>query len=112
MLFTENLESITLEDIKQFCRIEAPRDEREKEGTKVDYKEKFPDDLAKYITGFANTLGGIIIIGIKERNGIPRATPQWQSALCVLINSILPENSWCCDHPRDPWSGCRVQADW
>ena len=44
------------------------------EGTKVEFKENMPRDpavLAKVLTSMANTDGGIVIIGISERNGHP-----------------------------------------
>lgn len=36
-----------------------------REGLKVDYKEDFPKDLPKLITAFANSHGGIVLIGVK-----------------------------------------------
>lgn len=36
------------------------------ENTYLDYKERFPKDLQKTISAMANTLGGVIIIGVEE----------------------------------------------
>jgi hypothetical protein len=46
------------------------------EGIRVEYKRDFDDNVrrstAKMISALANTLGGVIVIGITTRNGIPQ----------------------------------------
>ena len=58
-IFEEPIETISYSDIDSFCNSKIS------ENIKVDYKIDFPDDLAKYIVGFANTYGGILLIGIQ-----------------------------------------------
>lgn len=60
MLYTKQIEQITWEDILEFCNQKIP------EGTTLDYKQDFPKNLHKTIAAFANTIGGIILIGIEE----------------------------------------------
>lgn len=70
-LFLAELETVTLNDIEGFCCINAPPDQRVKEGTRVDYKRDLPKDLGKTISAMANTSGGLIIIGVEENQGVP-----------------------------------------
>lgn len=57
-LFNKPIEEITFQDIETFFKAKIS------ENVKVDYKKDFPNDLGKYISGFANTIGGILLIGI------------------------------------------------
>lgn len=60
MLYQKQIDQITWDDIVAFCVEGIP------ENTTLDYKVEFPNDLSKLISAFANTLGGIILIGIQE----------------------------------------------
>jgi len=58
-LFTIQPDSdLDKETVEQFCRLGV------RENTRVEYKRQFPNDLAKVIASFANTQGGIILIGV------------------------------------------------
>ena len=56
-------------DIREFCR-------RFNEGMRVEYKSTFDGNvrrsLAKMLSSFANSLGGIAIIGVNAVDGVPR----------------------------------------
>jgi len=67
-LFTKPIENIDYYDIETFFNVGIA------ENVKVDYKENFPEDLAKYITGFANKYGGILLIGIKANKTTNKPT--------------------------------------
>lgn len=58
-LFILELSSINYDKIKAFCNLGIS------EGLRIDYKEKFPKNLERLICAFANTVGGIILIGVK-----------------------------------------------
>jgi hypothetical protein len=60
MIYTAPIETITWKDVEDFCAQGA------REGAYLDYKVDFPTDLAKTIAAMANTLGGIVIIGVAE----------------------------------------------
>lgn len=60
MLYTKPIEQITWDDIESFCQ------QKIAEGPYLDYKELFPKKLEKTIAAMANTLGGVILVGIKE----------------------------------------------
>jgi predicted HTH transcriptional regulator len=54
------IESLTFEDLDEFLDLKLP------EGNRLDYKVEMPNDLAKIIAAFANTLGGLIVLGVEE----------------------------------------------
>lgn len=89
-LFNADLDNITFPDIELFTGIHLkgssrPENERPPEGIRLDYKTDMPDDLGKTVTAFANTYGGIIILGVdeseyspdgkKQKQNIPKAIP-------------------------------------
>lgn len=65
--FGKKLSKLKLEDIKSFIeeRVEE-NSELEYKGSKKLYSEKGREDLAKEVTAFANSQGGLLIVGIKE----------------------------------------------
>ena len=70
-LFTGPLEELRLEDIDGFLALGGPADARPHEGTRIDYKEEVPDKIGETVAALANTDGGIIILGVSEKDGIP-----------------------------------------
>src|SRR2546426_12174235 len=74
-LFTKALASLTFQDLSEFLAGKEP------EGLRVEYKAGFPkhEDLARAVAAMANTVGGIILLGVptdaqnrpKEPTGIP-----------------------------------------
>ena len=62
-LWNKPISQITFEDIDAFFQTMQP------EGARLDYKGiSFPNDLAKSIAAFANTLGGLIILGVEANH--------------------------------------------
>jgi hypothetical protein len=69
MLLSKPLQAITYQDLTEFC-------ERWSEGTRVEYKQVLrTDHIPKVISSFANTVGGIWIIGVKTDESGRAITP-------------------------------------
>lgn len=51
---------MTLEDMKEFLELRVP------EGTRLDYKEAWDDELVKHVAALANTQGGHVLVGVAE----------------------------------------------
>lgn len=73
-----NLLAITTDRIT-FADVVAFLEQKIREKVRHDYKANFPADnyaLAKTLAAFANTMGGIVLVGIgQERNGEPTLPP-------------------------------------
>ena len=95
-MFTKLAADITFEDIEDFCREFG-------EGVRVEYKQEI-QHIPKIVSSFANTLGGIFIIGaetgqnnkvifpiqgIPNRNGIEEQIQQ--SSLTGIYPAVIPE---------------------
>lgn len=67
MLNTKPINDINFQDVLDFCEQKTP------ENFTLDYKRKLPSNekLAKLIAAFANTYGGVIVVGINAPKGIP-----------------------------------------
>ena len=59
-IYTSPINEITWDNVQEFCNEKIP------ENSALDYKKDFPSNLEKTIAAFANSLGGIIIIGVAE----------------------------------------------
>ncbi len=57
-MFTKPVTDLKLSDVESFCKMDG-------EGVRVEYKWEIPNNLPKTISAFANTLGGVLIIGVK-----------------------------------------------
>jgi hypothetical protein len=68
-LWNKPIDTITLRDVEDFC------DQGQPEGPRLDYKADVPKDLAKVVAAFANTTGGLIVLGVAAD---PKTnTPAW-----------------------------------
>lgn len=69
MLFWKPISDLTFEDVQEFCK-------RFHEDIRVEYKSTFDDSvknkLPKVLSSFANSYGGIVIIGIVSPAGVPQ----------------------------------------
>ena len=99
-MFTKPIDEITFEDVESFCQQWA-------EGVRVEYKsdiEEVKDTIPKIVSSFANTYGGILLIGVEadqknntvssipgipQRNGIEEQFQQ--SALTGIYPGVIPE---------------------
>jgi hypothetical protein len=71
-LWHDDPAAATFENIKAFCELKHP------EGIRLDYKGDWPNDLDRLVCAFANTLGGLILIGVagEKVNNYPVWPPQ------------------------------------
>lgn len=89
MLFTKEITKITFEDVINFCN------EQIQESINLDYKREFPTDLEKTISSFANTMGGLIIIGVEDDDGNPKLPARglkYERGLSERVISIILSN--------------------
>ena len=67
MLFLATPQNVA--DIRSFCT-------QFNEGIRVEYKSTFDDNvrraLAKVVSSFANSLGGVLVIGVNAVDGVPQ----------------------------------------
>jgi hypothetical protein len=94
-LFTLEKSKVDFKEIKSFC------DQQLSEGLRIEYKRDFPknEDLAKSVCAFANTEGGLILIGVeanKESNiptdipGISMKKGLEEKVTSICLSNILP----------------------
>ena len=57
-MFTKPIDEITFEDVESFCKEWA-------EGVRVEYKQEITRSIPKIVSSFANTHGGIFLIGVE-----------------------------------------------
>lgn len=92
-MFGLPIDEITFEDVDAFCRSGV------REGVLLDFKRDFPARLEKTMAAFANTFGGIILIGVDETAvgepvvpicGIPLASGLRERVIQIGIDAIFP----------------------
>lgn len=89
MLFTKKIEEITFNDVVVFCNQQI------RESINLDYKKDFPKDLEKTISAFANTVGGLIIIGVEEEDSKPKSPfegLEYKDSLSEQVTNIIISN--------------------
>ena len=92
-MFGLPIDEITFEDVDAFCRSGV------QEGVLLDFKRDFPARLEKTIAAFANTFGGMILIGVDETTlgepvvpirGIPLAPGLRERVIQIGLDAIFP----------------------
>src|SRR5580692_3357775 len=92
MLFTHTPR--VAEDIRSFCA-------RFNEGLRVEYKANLDEAvrraLPKVISSFANSLGGVVVVGVNALNGVPQEPiegfePPVREELALTIENISLQN--------------------
>jgi len=89
MLFTKEITQINFDDVVSFCKHRIP------ESVHLDYKKDFPNNLEKTISAFANTMGGLIIIGVGDKDSKPKPPIKgikYQEGLRERVNNIILAN--------------------
>ncbi|HXM59829.1 MAG TPA: ATP-binding protein [Terriglobales bacterium] len=98
--------------IETLLRLSDPPSDRLSEGWTLDYKEQWSDEMLKHAAAFANTFGGLLIVGVSEKDGKPQEIigVQLRSELKTQIASSIAANISPtpqfeiaeCLHPDDP----------
>jgi hypothetical protein len=96
-IYTKKIDQISLDDINAFFN------QRLREGLRIDYKAEFPTNtLAKIITAFANTSGGVALIGVRanrETNipeqitGVPLDNALEERVINIATSNVRPQVS-------------------
>lgn len=93
-IFVKPINEIEFKDVKAFC------DEQIEENSRVEYKKAFSSkdenkQMAKEISSFANTRGGIILVGVGEKDRKPKLPIEgidYAEGLNEKVTSIALEN--------------------
>jgi hypothetical protein len=81
-LWAIDIEQLTIEQLDEFLQAKQP------EGSKLDYKATAPKELQETICAFANTHGGMIVIGVDEDK--TTNTPIWPPTDPAPLQSVEP----------------------
>ena len=93
MIYTSPIDGVTWSAVEEFCAQGIV------EGTYLDYKVDFPNELARTIAAMANTLGGVILIGVEESTdgkpklplvGIPLDRGLAERVTNIVLTNITP----------------------
>jgi predicted HTH transcriptional regulator len=58
--------------VEEFTCIKSPPDQRPREGYLLDFKQDWSDSALHTMAGFANTFGGLLILGVSDnKEGVP-----------------------------------------
>lgn len=91
-MFSKPLSQIIYSDVEQFCSIFS-------EGVRVEYKSEMIENIPKVVSAFANTLGGIVVIGVEADKvsnkvvsikGICREEGMEERIINASLNGIYP----------------------
>lgn len=90
MMFTKPISALDFDDITDFCK------ERNPETFILDYKKDFPTHLDRTICAFANTWGGIILVGVDEdeerKPKLPIDGVMYRSTLGETVTNVIVDN--------------------
>jgi hypothetical protein len=81
--------------IHEFTSMERPIDDRPREGYLLDYKEDVSDRFLRSVAAFANTFGGLLIVGVTEKDGRPDTLAgvsvqgEWKTKIASMIAANL-----------------------
>lgn len=74
-LYSADLKTISGSTLYQaicdFTRLDLLRDDRPREGYLLDFKEDLSDRFLHSVAAFANTFGGLMVVGVSEADGRP-----------------------------------------
>lgn len=65
--------------IEAFCRMKESIEDRPQEGYQLEFKRQWNQGALRDVAGFANTFGGILIVGVEEESAKPKSIVGEQS---------------------------------
>ena len=79
-LYTCDLDKLTLDHVKSFLALAEAEEDRPREGVRLDFKQEpnmnpNGDRIGDMVAALANTMGGLVIVGVGERKGLPVDLP-------------------------------------
>ena len=80
-LWNKPLGAIAFQDVDEFCKADL------EESVRLDYKADSPADLAKIIAAMANTVGGMILLGVDANKTTNK--PIWPPIAPVAPKTML-----------------------
>lgn len=92
-IFGKSLESVTVDDVREFCKKQI------REGINLDYKKDLSSTkkILKTIASFANTRGGWIIVGVDDKDDkpiLPATGFPFVEHLPLTITNIVLSDMW------------------
>lgn len=114
-LYSADLHSISdaalYKAIMEFTRIDRPLEERPREGYLLDFKADISDRFLRSVAAFANTFGGLLIVGLSESDGRPDKMEGIATAgeLKTQISSMIASNLFPC--PPFQIAECTLPGD-
>jgi hypothetical protein len=81
--------------IHEFTSMERQIGDRPREGYLLDYKEDVSDRFLRSVAAFANTFGGLLIVGVTEKDGRPDTLAgvsvqgEWKTKIASMIAANL-----------------------
>jgi hypothetical protein len=108
-LYRDDLERLSAEEfysaVREFTGIDGPLEDRIAEGYLLDFKSEWNEGALKTVAAFANTFGGLLIVGVQEATGragelagVP--VKAGQELKTTVANSIASNIT--------PWPSCQV----
>jgi hypothetical protein len=97
--------------ILEFIRLELPLDGRPREGYLLDFKEDLSDRFLHTVAAFANTFGGMLIVGVSEDDGRPNSVVGVATSgeLKTRVASVIASNLFPC--PPFEIAECAIPND-
>jgi len=114
-LYSVDLRSISGTDlyraISEFIRVDLTLDDRPREGYLLDFKEELSDRFLRSVAAFANTFGGLLIVGVSEEDGRPSKIVgvATNGELKTRVASVIASNLFPC--PLFEVAECIVPSD-